>query len=312
VAKQPESAHAPALLVNSNDRFLHAHVAQTVDEAAQLPRTLDVAPEKNEATRLEITEKFCTFRIQFGSRHTDEDQLTKRICWHKVLHQSANPLIFQASHFSKFFMENTPDSPNNQHVQSAFAKLAGAKRLGLYGGSFDPVHFGHLILAREAMEQLGLDCVIFIPAMVSPHKEESPPASAKDRWDMVDAAIQDEDNFLIDNIEMLREGSSYTIDTVRAYRDKFPGAQIFYLIGGDNLAKLDTWREIETLQELVTFVILERGNAHEVPRGCELISRGIGISSSEIRNRVASGQSIRYLVPEMVHKIIRSRQIYVR
>jgi nicotinate-nucleotide adenylyltransferase len=209
-------------------------------------------------------------------------------------------------------MPKPPKKPIPQHAANAEEKLAASKRLGLYGGSFDPVHTGHLILAREAMEQLSLDYVIFIPALLSPHKEGSPPISAQDRWDMVTAAIHGENNFLADDMEILREGVSYTIDTVRSYHQKFPDTRIFYLIGGDNVPDLHTWREIESLQELVTFVILQRGNACEIPENFELVSRTINISSTEVRNRVASGQSIRYLVPEMVQEIILSRQLYVR
>lgn len=209
-------------------------------------------------------------------------------------------------------MEKATGTEFSQSVRTAQAIFASAHRIGLYGGSFDPVHNGHLILAREAKEQLALDCVIFIPARISPHKEGSPPIHPSDRLDMVAAAIDGEADFFVDDLEIHREGPSFTIDTVRKYRTDFPRAAIYYLIGGDNVAELHTWKEIAALQELVTFVVLERGAAHEVPEGCEQISRNISISSTDIRNRVASGYSIRYLVPEMVHEIIRSRQLYVR
>jgi nicotinate-nucleotide adenylyltransferase len=188
--------------------------------------------------------------------------------------------------------------------------LPPVQRLGLYGGSFDPIHIGHLILAREALEQLALDAIVFLPALLSPHKEGTPPIAAPDRWDMVVAAIQGENRFFVDDLEIRRTGVSYTIDTVRTYRTRFPQAGIHYLLGGDNLPALHTWREFAALQKLIRFVVLERGMAGEVPEGAELIARRVGISSTEIRNRVASGRSIRYLVTEMVHEIILSRRLY--
>lgn len=211
-------------------------------------------------------------------------------------------------------------------------------RLGLYGGSFDPIHHGHLLLARDALEQLGLDRVIFIPAALSPHKTNTRPAPASARRELLQAALDGEERLQVDDCELRRPGISYTIDTVRHYREFHPGAQLFYFLGEDNLPELHTWKEIDALGQMVTFVILARllndDESAKVPGvascgpfplgqpGPSLLpgqksvsprlSRCVEISSSEIRNRVASGLSIRYMVPDSVMHIIFSRRLYVR
>jgi nicotinate-nucleotide adenylyltransferase len=182
-------------------------------------------------------------------------------------------------------------------------------RLGLYGGTFDPIHHGHLILAREAIETLDLDQVVFIPAALSPHKLESCPVPGEIRRDMVAAAIAGEPRFTLDDSEIHRAGPSFTIDTVEHVRARHPGADLFYFIGEDNVAALDTWRRIADLRKLVQFVVFGRhsdSKSGEFPR----LARRIDISATEIRSRVAHGQSIRYLVPESVRVLIEKNHLY--
>ncbi|MEI6070762.1 MAG: nicotinate-nucleotide adenylyltransferase [Verrucomicrobiae bacterium] len=183
------------------------------------------------------------------------------------------------------------------------------RKLGLYGGSFDPIHNGHLILAREALENLGLDRVVFIPAKISPHKLLHPPAPPELRCEMVAAAVAGEPGFGWSDCEILREGPSFAVDTVREMRALHPGAEIFYLIGGDNLAALHTWNGIGTLRGLATFVVLSRGEGF-ADHGFPVISRRVDISSTDIRNRVASGKSVRYLVPEAACAILSQHRLY--
>jgi nicotinate-nucleotide adenylyltransferase len=184
-------------------------------------------------------------------------------------------------------------------------------RLALYGGSFDPVHFGHLTLARDALEELALERVIFIPAGLSPHKLASVPASAALRREMLAAAIADEPGFDLDDSELNAAGPSFTIDTVERVRAAYPDAQLFYLIGADNLRELHTWRRIEDLRRLVEFVVLGRGDAHpQAAISFRTLPRRIDISATEIRQRVARGQSIRYLVPEPVRSLIATHHLY--
>jgi len=184
-----------------------------------------------------------------------------------------------------------------------------SQRIGIYGGTFDPVHHGHLILARQALEELALDRIIFVPAGISPHKLGHPPAPAGIRCDMLAAAIEGEAAFEWDDCEVKRTGPSYALDTVRIMRERFPGDKIFYLIGEDNLAALHTWKEIDTLETLAQFVVLSRsGTLHE----CRfpVVSRVVDISSTEIRNRIANGLPVSYLLPEAACQILTRNRLY--
>jgi nicotinate-nucleotide adenylyltransferase len=182
-------------------------------------------------------------------------------------------------------------------------------RLALYGGTFDPVHHGHLILARDALEQLAVDRVIFIPAGRSPHKLASSPAPAHLRRDMLAAAIAGEPRFGLDESELEAPGPSFTIDTVERLRREHPDAELLYLIGADNLRELHTWRRIDDLRRLVEFVVLGRGDT-ATGEHFRTLDRRIDISATHIRQRVARGDSIRYLVPEPVRSIIHEHHLY--
>ena len=187
--------------------------------------------------------------------------------------------------------------------------------IGLYGGSFDPVHHGHLLLARDAVEQLGLAHLVFIPAAISPHKlTRAPGAPGDQRLQMLQAAIAGEPRFSVDPCELHRAGPSYTIDTIHALRAGHPpGTNFFYLIGEDNVAALHTWHRIDELRALVRFVVCRRHAPNlpsTTPTDCPVLTRWVDISSTEIRNRVASGRSIRYLVPEGVAAIINAQSLY--
>lgn len=183
------------------------------------------------------------------------------------------------------------------------------RNIGLYGGSFDPIHHGHLILAREALEVLGLERVIFIPAGVSPHKLGRPPAPATLRGEMVAAAVKGEEHFGWDDCEIRRNGPSFAIDTVREMMSRFPDAKISYFIGEDNLAALHTWKDIDELRRLVQFVVFSRGG-HPAGHGFPVIARRVDISSTDIRNRIASGLSVQYLLPEAACHLISQHHIY--
>jgi nicotinate-nucleotide adenylyltransferase len=183
------------------------------------------------------------------------------------------------------------------------------KKIGIYGGTFDPVHHAHLILAREARERLNLDEVVFVLAARSPDKMDQQSADAEARWKMLTAATDGEPGFLASRIELDRAAPSYTIETVEAFHAGEPDAQLFFLLGEDNLAGLPRWHRFDTLRQLVQFVVLDRTGAAP-DSGHLMIRRRIDISSTTIRNRVAGGQSIRYLVPEAVERIIRCEKLY--
>jgi nicotinate-nucleotide adenylyltransferase len=182
------------------------------------------------------------------------------------------------------------------------------KKIGVYGGSFDPIHNGHLILAREARQQLDLENIIFVPAAKSPFKNP-PAASVEMRLSMLRAAMEGEEGFSVDDCEARRGPPSYTIDTIEAIRLREGDAEIFCLIGDDNLPALGKWHRFAELEKMVRFIVLNR-TGDRTPHQYQFLPRKIDISATDIRNRIASGQSIRYLVPPSVEEIIRRQNLY--
>jgi nicotinate-nucleotide adenylyltransferase len=184
------------------------------------------------------------------------------------------------------------------------------KKIGIYGGTFDPVHHAHLILARDALETLGLDEMIFVPASISPLKKTVPIASGELRLAMLRAAIKGEPKFVVDDCELRRPPPSYTIDTVEELRQDHRHTTIYCLIGEDNVQTLRKWHRFDELEKMVNFIILDR-TGQPPTSSYPVIDRKIGISATEIRTRVASGRSIRYLVPPAVEEIIRREKLYL-
>lgn len=182
-------------------------------------------------------------------------------------------------------------------------------RLILFGGTFDPIHHGHLILARDALETLAADRVVFIPAAISPHKLALAPSPPDVRRAMVAAAIAGEERFVLDDRELSRPGPSYTYDTVVELRAEWPGAELLYLVGFDNVGALETWYRFHDLEKLVRFIVLRRAGV-EASKSSPGLERRVDISSTEIRERVAQGLPISYLVPEPVRGIIEQNQLY--
>jgi nicotinate-nucleotide adenylyltransferase len=200
---------------------------------------------------------------------------------------------------------------------SASVSAASAKvRLGLYGGSFDPVHCGHLLVAQAACEELGLARLFFIPAAQSPFKPQSVPAPAGERLRLLRLALAGYSQYEIDDQEIRRGGTSFTIETVRDFAQRFTDATLLYLVGADHVPTLPAWREAEILARLVEFVVIPRPGQRPVPlprpfRGRELSGFPLGVSSSQIRSRVKAGQSIRGLVPEAVNEAIVNSRLYL-
>src|SRR5689334_3197579 len=179
------------------------------------------------------------------------------------------------------------------------------QRIGLYGGSFDPVHCGHLLVAQAAAEELSLDRLFFIPAAQSPFKPEARPAPAAARVRLLRLALAGETRAELDLQELDRGGISFTVDTLRSYRERYPAARLFYLIGADHVASLPKWREADELARLADFVVIPRPGApsQALPapfRGQELHGFPLGVSSSGIRERLRQGLPIRGLVPDAV------------
>ena len=186
---------------------------------------------------------------------------------------------------------------------------ASARRIGIYGGTFDPIHHGHLILAREAADLFQLDQVIFVPARMSPHKLGVRVAPDADRLEMLQAAIAHEPRFAVDALELKRPPPSFAIDTLEAFAQRDADAQFFLLIGEDQLKRFGTWHRAEDLRKMAEPIVLRRGDVSGSKTKLS-VPRRIDISATEIRNRVASGASIRYLVPDAVAAIIAARQLY--
>lgn len=189
-------------------------------------------------------------------------------------------------------------------------------RIGLFGGSFDPVHVGHLLVAQAACEEFNLDRLFFIPAAQSPLKPERVPAPPELRLRMLRLALVGESKCEVDDQEIRRGGSSYTIDTVRAYRDRYPKAALFYIIGADHVPLLPKWRAADELGALVEFLVVPRPGDPPVSakppfRVQNLIGTPFAVSSSQIRARVKAGQSIEHLVPPAVGEVIRNSGLYL-
>ncbi len=189
-------------------------------------------------------------------------------------------------------------------------------RLGLFGGSFDPVHLGHLLVAQAAREELSLHRLFFIPAAQSPFKPAQEPSPGAERLRLLRLALAGKDWCELDEQEIRRGGVSYTINTVRDYRDRFPEAELFYLIGGDHVVQLPKWRDAAELAHLAEFVVIPRPGQAEsaLPapfRGRRLQGFPLGVSSSQIRQRARAGLAIDHLVPAAVAEAIRNNRLYL-
>ncbi|QXE00490.1 nicotinate-nucleotide adenylyltransferase [Terribacillus sp. DMT04] len=185
------------------------------------------------------------------------------------------------------------------------------KKVGLLGGTFDPPHIGHLFIAQEVQQRLGLDEVWFIPAYEAPHKAKSN-TDADLRLQMVQAAIHDNQRFRMNTIEVERLGKSYTFDTIKLLQEKHPNTAFHFIIGADLVESLHTWHHIDELVNMVTFAGVGRpGYKLETAYPVTFIEiPELEISSSMIRSRVEQGASVRYLVPNAVFDVIKEQELY--
>jgi nicotinate-nucleotide adenylyltransferase len=183
-------------------------------------------------------------------------------------------------------------------------------RVGVFGGTFDPVHVGHLAIALSALESVPLDRVLFVPARRSPLKDRDPIASAADRVAMLESAIASEPRFALSPVELERDGASYTVDTLEALRKE---GELFLIVGSDALAELSRWRAPDRIRELATILVASRPGAPEPDpmHGARAFDAPrLDISSRELRARAARGRSLRYLVPDAVWEHITNRGLY--
>jgi nicotinate-nucleotide adenylyltransferase len=186
-------------------------------------------------------------------------------------------------------------------------------KIGILGGTFNPIHIGHLILAEEAREKLGLEKIIFVPTYLPPHKDNSHIACAVKRLAMIKLAIKGNRNFSVSDTEIKRDGKSYTIDTIRNFKKIYPDDELFFIIGSDLLNYLDEWKDLDEIIKMVKFIVVTRpGYALEkIPSYISTVAiNAVDISGFEIRRRVKENLSLRYLVPEAVHRYIIRNKLY--
>lgn len=199
------------------------------------------------------------------------------------------------------------------------------KKAGILGGTFDPIHYGHLIIGREVLEYFNLDRVIFIPSGMPPHKNADEVSPAMHRLNMAKLAVEDDRDFEVSCIETDRKGYSYTVDTLERLMDYYGGSvKLYFIIGADIIKDLLTWREPDRVFGMCEFIAVTRpGYAEDrfsmdvdylVKTHCAVIHKIntslIEISSSDIRQRIKDGKSIRYLVPEKVREYIYANKLY--
>ncbi|MFC1607605.1 nicotinate-nucleotide adenylyltransferase [Candidatus Latescibacterota bacterium] len=189
------------------------------------------------------------------------------------------------------------------------------KKIGLFGGTFDPIHLGHLIIAQSVCETLSLDTVVFIPSARPPHKDADIMFSPETRYTMIEHAIMGNDSFRVSDIEMKRSGPSFTIDTIRELKSTADhDSEFLFIVGKDNLFEIDKWKEPESIIDECRIIVADRPGSFDraIPEWLsgkvETVQAPlIDISSSDIRRRIREGSCIRYLVPEPVERFIFGR-----
>ena len=193
----------------------------------------------------------------------------------------------------------------------------GSTKIGLMGGTFDPIHVGHLLAASEAADALALDEVLFVPTGQSWQKSDQVVATTQDRVAMTALALEGDERFTLSLMEVQRSGPSYTIDSVNEIESARPGSDVFVIVGADAIRGVPTWHQSQSLIDEVHFIVMARAghaiDAHEIPvKHFTIIQMPqLEISSSEIRHRIANGRSIQYLVPDNVVSYIATHHLYV-
>lgn len=194
--------------------------------------------------------------------------------------------------------------------------MSDPKRIGLFGGTFDPIHKTHTAIARAALAEAGLDCVVFVVAARPPHKEDGPLAGAEDRYAMVRAAIEGEPRMQVSRAEFERDGPSYTVDTLREFHARYPEAGLFLIAGYDSLLDMPQWRDLPGILSLATILAAPRpGPRLDAPPELEghydvLSLEETALSSTLVRDRILAGERFDDMVAPPVAKLIREKGIY--
>lgn len=186
------------------------------------------------------------------------------------------------------------------------------KKIGILGGTFDPPHNGHLIIANEVLSELQLDEIWFMPDQEPPHKKKSESVKNEDRLQMLKRAIAGNNAFRIEPIELEREGPSYTVDTMKIINQQYSNHQFFFIIGADMIEYLPKWQSIDELVKLVQFVGVERPDySHQTDYPILYVDvPAFEVSSSMIRDRLKLGKTVRYLLPDSVIQYIKEKHLY--
>lgn len=198
----------------------------------------------------------------------------------------------------------------------------GCPRVGLMGGTFDPIHHGHLLIAEVARTEFGLERVVWLPAGTPPHKQDQKVTCAEHRYAMVVLATASNPHFEVSRQELEREGPSYTVDTVETFRKTAPECQLFFITGADAILEILTWHRHQELVRICRFIAVTRPGydldrlknvlpPHYVERIDTITAPGIDISSTDIRDRIRTGDPVRYLIPELVEAYLRKHRLYL-
>jgi nicotinate-nucleotide adenylyltransferase len=195
----------------------------------------------------------------------------------------------------------------------------GVVKRGIFGGTFDPPHYGHLIAAEIVLERQKLDRILFVPNSTPPNKNAEEVSAPEDRLAMVHAAVMDSEYFDVSDLEVKRGGISYTVDTLRQLKEGYPGDELHFLIGADILKEFETWKDPKEILSMIRVVAMTRPGKENVPRDLQ-IPKGIAlceiplidISSTDIRSRVREGLPITFMVPAGVERYIKEKGLYRR
>lgn len=204
-------------------------------------------------------------------------------------------------------------------------EVADMTKVGIMGGTFNPIHFGHLILAETAYEEIGLDRILFMPSKNPPHKDSTEVISEEHRLKMVELAVQGNPHFQLSTIELDREGTTYTVDTLAQLTKENPNTDYYFIMGADSLIKLETWKNCQGVLDLCTVVVAGRDDLktediqlkiqyYKDKYGARIITLNMPsyeLSSGFLRDRISKGKSIQYYVPEKVKDYILSNFLYM-
>ena len=187
-------------------------------------------------------------------------------------------------------------------------------KIGILGGTFNPIHIGHLIMAEEIREKIGLDKIIFVPTYLPPHKNNTDIAPAWDRYRMIKLAIKRNPFFLVSDFEIKKDGLSYTIDTIKEFKKVYPKDDLYFLIGSDLLKYLDDWKDLPEILQMVKFIVATRPGypLEKIPAYISTMEiRAVDVSAFEVRQCIKNKKSFRYLVPEAVFRYINKNKLYI-